>query len=172
MMPDGPPGEFGHRFPPIDPRKAVLPRALAGLSQLLLTLVFIFGVSAALWTTSWPSNLSGLLGPNASSYGYLSVHVVLAIILVIVEIVLIAFVARLGRGPILGMSIATFLLTVVAAIAGSLTLMQPAQPLYVLLMALAFLAAWTTNLFLTVRLRWMQRAARWRSTHPTPPAAP
>lgn len=174
MMSDEMHAELASRYPLADPRKTVAPRALIMLSQLLLLLVFLFGVSSSLWPPSggWPASVQGLFGPSAGSYGYLSAHAIAAVLLVIVELLLVVFVYRLGRPPLFFVTLAAFLLIVVAAVAGSLTLSQAAtgdSSYYILLMTTAFLAAWTLNLLVTVRLRIITRAARLRAH---PPAVP
>lgn len=159
------------RGPPIDPTLTRAPRALVMLTLLLLALEFLFGNIWSIWPTTAPTNVSQLFGSSAASYGYLSAHAFVAIALVLSSVALIVFIRRLHRTPLLVSSVVAFLLTGLAAVSGS-ELLATQNNDYALLMAVGFLAAWTLDLMIALRLRMISRMAYFRAMHPeAPPSA-
>lgn len=160
------------RGPAIDLRAIRAPRALVMLTLTLLALEFLFGNIWSLWPGTMPTSVSQLFGSSAGSYGYLSAHAFVAVLLVISSIALIAFIYRLHRRPLLAVSVAGFLMIVFAALSGS-ALLETGNSDYSLLMAVFFLSAWTMNLMIAVRIRVLTRIGRYRAMRAagSPPAA-
>lgn len=171
MMPEEAESLHAMRGPAIDPRLTRAPRALVMLTLLLLALEFLFGNIWSIWPGTMPTSVSQLFGSSAASYGYLTAHAAVAVLLVLTSIVLVAFIARLHRTPILVTSIVAFLLIVFAGLSGS-ALLSTGNSDYALLMAVFFLSAWTMNIMIAVRLRQLTRIARYRAMHLMAPPAP
>ncbi len=148
----------GGRGPPIDPRTTVVPRVLVMLLLVGLFADFVIGVAVSVWGPALPSSVSTLFGPNAGSYGWLSVHAFLAVVLVILGILLIAFAGRLHRPRLLFGAVTPFVFLLLAAVSGYALVASSGNGSYVVLMAVFFLGAWTFYAMLATRLRraaWM-----------------
>lgn len=168
----GPGGPMG-RGPPVDPKATVGPRVIVMLLLIGLFAEFVIGVVLAAWGTTLPSSVSALFGPNAGSYGWLSVHAVLAVLLVILGLALIVLVARLHRPFLLFGAIAGFVFIALAALSGYGFVEFPGNPAYIVFMGIFFLLGWTAYTRLAMQLR---RSARWAMRRermqagPPPPA--
>lgn len=168
-------GGPGGRGPPIDPRKTVVPRALVMVLFLGLFVEFVIGVAVSVWGPAIPSSVSSLFGANAGSYGWLSVHAVLAVLLVLLALGLIVTVVRLHRPRLTFGAVGGFLFILLAALAGYGYIASGGNSLYVIFMAVFFLIAWTAYARLAMQLRRATRMA-FRRAHAnagagTPPAA-
>jgi|GEM_PF-3594061 len=159
--------------PPIDPRKTVVPRVLVMLLLVGIFAEFVIGVAVSVWGPLPPSSVATLFGPNAGSYGWLSVHAILAVLLVILGILLIASIGRLHRPLLLFGAVAAFVLVLLAALSGYGFVAGSGNGSYVVLMGVFFLVAWTFYVMVATRLRraaWMAMR-RERMNSGAPPAA-
>ncbi|MFZ0699017.1 MAG: hypothetical protein WAN74_02320 [Thermoplasmata archaeon] len=135
---------------------------------------FVIGVGVSVWGPNIPSSVSTLFGPGAGSYGWLSVHAVLAVLLVLLGIALIVMVGRLHRPRLTFGAAGGFLFVLLAALSGYGYIASSGNALYVVFMAIFFLIGWTAYARLAMQLRHAaHRAMRFdRRNTGAPPAPP
>ncbi len=172
-MDSGLSGKVRH-WTPIDPQRLRAPRGLVMAILTGLLVEFVAGMAVATWPPTFPTSLQPLFGSSAGSYGWLSVHVIVGVLLLVLAIVLVALLGRVGRPGLVVGSVMGLALILLAALCGAAFIDLNGNGIYAVLMALFFLAAWTSYLLLSVRLRrvtWMSLRAAVPGS-PQPPSHP
>ncbi|NNN17888.1 MAG: hypothetical protein HKL79_05965 [Thermoplasmata archaeon] len=168
-------GGPGGRGPPVDPHATILPRLFVMLLLTGLFAEFVIGVGVSVWGPNIPASVSTLFGPGAGSYGWLSVHAVLAVLLVLLGLALVALVGRLHRSRLTFEAVGGFLFLLLAALSGDGFIASSGNALYALFMGIFFLIGWSVYVRLAMQLRHVaHRAMRFQrrsSAAENPPAS-
>ena len=146
-------GGPGGRGPPIDPHATVLPRLFVMVLLTGLFAEFVIGVDVSVWGPNIPSAVSTLFGPGAGSYGWLSVHAVLAVLLVLLGMALVATVGRLHRRRLTFGAVGGLLSVLLSALSGYGYIASSGNALYAVFMAIFFLIGWSAYARLATQLR-------------------
>lgn len=170
--PPPPPWARGPRGPPVAPGATRAPRALNAAIQAALALEFVFGIAVGLWPPATvPTSVTAFLGPSALSFGWLSAHVLLGALLLVLAILEVVLLLRLHRRRLVGLGCLGLASIAVAAGAGAGVLATGNGGL-VIVMALFLLAAFAVYATLAHRLRRLAWAAGWKDGPPGPGPLP